>query len=230
MSTLKINNIQNLGGTVETYRYVQTLYYTSSGTFVKADYPWLNAIRVKVQGAGGGGGGVDASVTGTGAGGGAGAYAEGFVTDIAGLASSVSVTVGSGGAGSANNAAGGSAGGQSSFGTLVVAIGGYPASLKGISGPVSVASGTDLDFKVEGPAGAPGALSLHYPGGVGASSFLGGGGNGARAFSGVSVLNVGDDAGLYGGGGGGASHTSADANDRAGGDGSNGIVIVELYA
>jgi hypothetical protein len=40
------------------YRYVQSIYYTSNGTFVKATYPWLRAVRVRVQGAGGGGGGA----------------------------------------------------------------------------------------------------------------------------------------------------------------------------
>ena len=43
---------------LEGYVYVDTVYFTSSGTFTKATYPWLRAIRVKCQGAGGGGGGV----------------------------------------------------------------------------------------------------------------------------------------------------------------------------
>jgi hypothetical protein len=46
------------------YNLVQTLYYTSSGTFTKASYPWLRAIKVKVQGAGGGGGGCATTAAG----------------------------------------------------------------------------------------------------------------------------------------------------------------------
>jgi hypothetical protein len=91
------------------YRFVTTVYFTSSGTFTKADYPWLRAIRVKCQGGGGGGGG--AATTGVGqqaisSGGAGGAYAESFITNIAGLDASVTVTRGAGGTGGAagNNA------------------------------------------------------------------------------------------------------------------------------
>jgi len=37
------------------YTYHSTVYFTSSGSFTKASYPWLRAIRVKVVGGGGGG-------------------------------------------------------------------------------------------------------------------------------------------------------------------------------
>jgi hypothetical protein len=39
------------------YNFVQSVYFNSSGTFTKATYPWLKAIKVKCQGAGGGGSG-----------------------------------------------------------------------------------------------------------------------------------------------------------------------------
>src|SRR5690606_33936365 len=58
---------------------VETLYFTSSGTFKKADYPWLARVRVRVQGAGGGGGGAAAPSAGQaaeGGGGGSGGYCE----------------------------------------------------------------------------------------------------------------------------------------------------------
>jgi hypothetical protein len=47
------------------YVYVDTVYFTSSGTFTKASYPWLRAIRVRCQGGGGGGGGTNANGTGS---------------------------------------------------------------------------------------------------------------------------------------------------------------------
>jgi hypothetical protein len=82
------------------YQYVQTLYFTSSGTFSKASYPWLRGIVVKCQGGGGGGAGAGATPAGqiiSGRSGSGSVYAESFITDISGLSSSVTVTVGSGG-------------------------------------------------------------------------------------------------------------------------------------
>jgi hypothetical protein len=40
------------------YQYRERFTFTSSGTFVKADYPWLRAIRVRCVGGGGAGGGT----------------------------------------------------------------------------------------------------------------------------------------------------------------------------
>ena len=99
------------------YNLVQTVYFTSSGTFSKGSYPWLRAIKVKVQGGGGGGAGSGSNGHGGGAGGGS-AYAESFITDIAGLDSSVTVTRGAGGAGGAAGNNNGVSGGQTSFGAL----------------------------------------------------------------------------------------------------------------
>jgi hypothetical protein len=42
---------------VDGFVFKETIYYTSNGTFAKADYPWLRAIRVRTIGGGGGGGG-----------------------------------------------------------------------------------------------------------------------------------------------------------------------------
>jgi hypothetical protein len=39
------------------FRFKEAVYFTSNGTFTKADYPWLRAIRVRLVGGGGGGGG-----------------------------------------------------------------------------------------------------------------------------------------------------------------------------
>jgi hypothetical protein len=114
------------------FQYVGTRYYTSSGTFAKAD-PFgdssfdgakLRAIRVRMVGGGGGGGGAQATSstqTSPAISGGGGAYAESFITDIASLATSVTVTRGDGGAGGSGSGSG-STGGASSFGALVSAL------------------------------------------------------------------------------------------------------------
>jgi hypothetical protein len=219
------------------FRYVQTVYFTSSGTFSKADYPWLRAIRVKAQGGGGGGGRANAtgaSSVSAGDGGGGGAYAESFITDIAGLSSSVSVTCGSGGAG---GDAGGAAtdGGQSSFGSLVLAGGGGGGGTIGASGDPGFNTSTGLgstsatgDLINEGGDGtvAVRISSSRSAGGNGGSSHLGG----TRFARGSGTgSNVGLNGRLYGGGGSGG----ANANNQTltnGGNGAQGIVIVDCYA
>jgi hypothetical protein len=219
----------------EGYQLVQTIYSTSSGDFTKATYPWLRAIRVRCQGAGGGGGGAQATGSNQvaiGNGGSGGAYAESFVTDIAGLAASITTTVGAGGAGGAAGANNGSNGGNSSFGSLVIAGGGlggaaggaggvtgFPQALSrgGIigtgeilipGGPTFSAVQTRADFIFAQPAG--GSV-------LGSSSV-----NGNGAQDGVVGLGL-------GAGGTGGQNTQS-LSGKAGGNGSQGIVILELFA
>ena len=216
------------------YRYVDTVYFTSSGPFEKADYPWLRAIGVKCQGAGGGSGGIAATgagVNGASPGGAGGAYGETFITDIAGLDASVTVTRGGGGAGGAAGANAGSNGVASSFGSLVIADGGQ-------GGRAGVAT--------SGAAVTPGRPAT--TGTTGADlSVPGGGGGGAAVFAGVRALfGVGGGSHLgaeqppeaggngvdgvdFGGGAGGAA-SAPNTAARTGGTGGNGIVIVDLYA
>jgi hypothetical protein len=221
------------------YNLAQTLYYTSSGTFTKATYPWLRAIKVKTQGAGGGSGGVAGLAPGAfggSGGGGAGAFAESFISDIAGLDSSITVTVGSGGAAGAAGANAGSSGGTSSFGTVVTANGG--------GGGGSSNGFTSAVFFVNAGVGATSATGdLVVPGGSGTNGFMvaaagnatiaGAGGNSVLGFS--PVVNRANSekaaaAGLgFGSGARGCANEGGDAA-RAGAAGANGIVIVELYA
>ena len=219
------------------YQYVDTVYYTSNGTFVKADYPWLRAIRVKVQGAGGGGGGCSAT-TATGvavaAGGAGGVYAESFITDIAGLGASVTVTRGAGGAGGAAGVNSGSTGGSSSFGAIVSATGGNGGTGKG---------STNLEFSlVSGTAGPTvGVGDLVIAGGSSESGgqvsdqfvipHLSGGSHlGANVTTASSGSLSGVTGRLFGGGGSGGQNARNQGTARAGRAGANGIVIVELYA
>jgi hypothetical protein len=202
------------------YNFVETLYFTTNNTFTKATYPWLRAIRVKCVGGGGGGGGVGTNFgTGGGGGGGSGGKAESFITDIAGLADSVTVTVGSGGAGGAGNTTG-TTGGNSTFSGLTAngATGGRSSNGDQTSrqgGVGGQSSGGDLN--IGGFAGLP---STDF------ASGLGGGPGGADL---ITISSDGVNAfGNFGGGGGGAFDTGT--TFRTGGAGANGIVILELYA
>jgi hypothetical protein len=225
-------NIGNYG-----FKYVDTVYFTSSGTFTKATYPWLRAIRVRVQGAGGGGGGTPACLanqSAVGGGGGGGVYSESFITNIAGLDASVTVTRGAGGAGGAAGLNNGSAGGNSSFGSLVSANGGPAGGAGPIRtvlqyGAIPAAPATTGvgDLVLRGGAGESG---LAFPstiiniGANGGASFLAQGG--FAAWTGGAAAG---GSGSLGSGGGGAA-TNASSGNADGGDGGNGIVIVELYA
>jgi hypothetical protein len=218
------------------YRYVQTLYYTSSGTFSKASYPYLRAIRVRCVGGGGGGGGVAATGAGTratGGGGGGGGYAESFITDIAGLASSVTLTIGSGGAGGAAGANNGSAGGQTSFGSAVIGNGGglgggsaaFNFWITTIAGGGGGGTGDLVILGGTGTSGNPVDNNGGY-GGTGGSTVLGRSASPALAWQSSSNGRNGN---LYGTGGSGAA-SGQNSTAKAGGNGAAGIIIVELYA
>jgi hypothetical protein len=201
--------------TQEGYRFVQTLYFTSDGSFTKATYPWLKAIRVKCQGAGAAGWGSTVT-TRQRPGGGGGGFAESLITDISGLDSSVTVTIGAGGIG---NTGGGSSGGTSSFGSLVSATGGVVVSGGILGGLGGVGTG---QLSVPGSAGGAGTTLAGVPSGSGGDSVFGSGGR----FLGLD--SNGESGRLYGGGGAGASANTTQPFN--GGTGANGIVIVELYA
>jgi len=224
------------------YQLAETVYFTSNGTFTKATYPWLRAIKVYVAGGGGGGGGAATNAAGSGSagkGGGGGATAVKFFDDTAvgSLSASVTVTVGTGGAGGAAGNNNGSAGGQSAFGTTTANGGGggnggastTPVKAGALSngGGSSTTSNADVTF--------PGSPSVYgvilsantvgnggTGGSTGGDSFLGSGGSpGAAAVSG--------SAGVLGGGGG-AGYAGSGEPAIAGLAGGAGIVIVELYA
>jgi hypothetical protein len=219
------------------YRYLTTLYYTSTGTFAKASYPNIRAMVVKCQGAGGGSGGTGASnSTGFGAsGGGAGGnYAEKFITDISGMASSVTVTVGAGGAGAAAGNNNGSAGGTSSFGSYASAAGGgggfgHPTYNFWIPGTGGAIGGPNTgDFVVQGEEGGD-SWPVNTNGGYsgkGGRSQLSPGIRAVVAWQGGGAATAGL---IYGGGAAGSANGSS-AAAKAGAAGASGIVIVELYA
>jgi hypothetical protein len=209
------------------YQFRETVYFTSSGTFVKANYPWLRAIRVRCVGGGGGGGGTQGTNGHGGGGGGAGGYAESFITDIAGLDASVTVTRGAGAAGGTTNVTGPNAD-ASSFGSLVVGGGGFGTAN---GNPGLGGSATAGDFLADGNGGGAGSFpstSRFAPGGSGGGSVFGGGGRGRELRVDQSLNGL--SGASFGAGGGGGSQGSNSLSSASGGAGANGIVIVELYA
>jgi hypothetical protein len=217
------------------YLLYDTLYFTANGSFTKAAYPGLRAVKVKAQAAGGSGGGAattSASSQSYGSGGGGGGYAEAFLLASA-LGTSVAVTVPPLTLGVTGLA--GVAGGDASFGTAVVATGGggglyKPNSTLGAyltGGAAGV--GTAGDLLLGGQGGASGgALGNFGNGGNGGSSPMGGGG-GASGTGAGNGNAAGWSAAGYGGGGGGAAANASSPTARVGGSGAPGIVIVELY-
>jgi hypothetical protein len=222
------------------YLYAGTRYYTSSGTFDKADPLGtgdigLRAIRVRMVGAGGAGGGAATTGSGQnalGRGGRGGTYAESFITDIPGLVSSVTVTRGAGGTGVSNAA--GNAGGQSSFGSAVEAGGGGGGAVGGGAAPpgfnagaIPAAGSATADLSVDGGVGfdALYLLAGFVLFGPGGGSLLGSGGAKAPVTTGAD----GSAGILYGGGGTGGSNAQNQGTARAGGAGANGIVIIDCF-
>jgi hypothetical protein len=216
------------------FRLVGTRYYTSSGTFDKAD-PFgdgsfdgalMRAIRVKVQGAGGGSGGA-ATANRTSAGGGGGAYAEKLVTDIAGLSTSESVTVGAGGtAGADTDGAGGNGGNSEAFGVIAGGGTGGNAS-SGAFGEMAGGTATGADFSITGGEGgtrSAGVGTTVFSTSIGGSAHLG---NVAAQRPGAAN-QAGRQGFGFGVGANGAMFVSTTA--QSGGPGRPGVVIVEVFA
>jgi hypothetical protein len=216
------------------YTYVTSVYFTSSGTFTKASYSYLRALRVRMVGGGGGSGGT-ASTSGiqrafSGHGGGGG-YAEKFITNIVGLSSSETITVGAGGAaGSAGANDGGTGGTSSAFG--VSATGGT-----GGAGAAAVSSGQVTRNGGAGGTGSGG--DFHITGGDAEHRWsdtapLAGYLAGVSVFSmpaAASSLigNATVAAHLYGGGAPGIN-SNVGQSAKAGTVGADGIVILDLFA
>ena len=186
---------------------------TGTGTF-SFTIP-ANVTKIKVTVIGGGGG---AASGGTSSGGGGGGGGGAVIKIFSGLtpSSSISLTVGSGGAGATAATTNGSSGTSSSFGpaasvtiTATGGAGGIAGSGPGGSGGVGSAG----DVNVSGQAGGTGVPSA--AGGSGGSTILGGGGKGGPT-------GAGSAGGSYGAGGGGGG-----AGSTAGGNGASGLVIVE---
>jgi hypothetical protein len=232
-------------GGVNAYVLKNITYLTSGTDATYATPTGVQALKITVVGGGGGAGGVDGSATAStnaysNGGGGAG-YAIAF---IAAAEASYTYTVGAGGTGGAAGNNPGAAGGTTEFKngaeTVVISATGGGAGA-GDVGATSTGATT----------GAPGVGSitgLGIPGGIigsgtgthangygryingtiyslsgsGYCPLIGGGVPSAAAATGINATN-------YGEGGGPVRTTTAVATNYAGGDGYQGIIIVEEY-
>jgi hypothetical protein len=237
------DNFDDLDGRVDTvetsgYRFAGTRYYTSSGTFAKADPLGagdigLRAVRIRLVGAGGSGAGILGTLAATRnplapSGGSSGGYAEAFVL-ASSLLSSETVTCGSGGAGSTGA---GNSGGATSFGSHAAASGGGGGvNLSNTAGtqtrrPGEAGIGTAGDLLIKGTPGLSGSIGTFITtGGSGGSSFFGGG----ATPNDRSADGIGGNAGSVGGGGGAAIRHSGTGTNYTSGAGGNGVVIVDCF-
>lgn len=200
--------------------------FSATGTYTP-NTNMYECIIEAVGGGAGGGGGAASSGVGCGGGGGGGAYSRTLSTTAA-IGASQSVTIGAGGAGGTAGNNNGTAGGNTSVGSLCVAVGGSAgvgaaANTQSNSAAGGAAASGTGDFKVSGGDGGPGPGTglgtVTMPGSIGGSSYFGGGAAPAQ------TTVAGNNATVYGGGGsGGCSGLSSGA--RAGGNGKDGYVII----
>ncbi len=201
----------------------------TSGTAATYTKPGgVTSILVEVLGGGGGGGGVTATASSgsAGGGGGAGGYGRLFIASASGT---YTYTVGGGGAGGVAGTNTGTTGTATTFGASLSAGGGVGgAGTAGSTTPAITAIGgaggvcTNGDFNCKGEAGSNGIIV----GTGGAGGWSGNGGNGIYGGGaiGPSAAATGVNASAYGSGGSGA--LTGSSTNRAGGDGSAGLIIV----
>lgn len=222
-----------------------TVYNTAATSFGHTLQTNTKRFMIRMCGGGGGAGGANSSginQVGTGAGGGSGAWAEFVVDNTVVLASSLTLSVGSGGAGGAGISSG-SAGVATTYsdGTNSISCGGGGGGLSdgndtshssadgGLGGTYSptVSSGLTVLIGTDGQGGGQGIGTPYEEfstGGVGGGCPFGGGGR-ASAVNVAGVSQAGRDASGNGAGGGGAA-TLGSVTQVSGGDGSDGIIII----
>lgn len=193
--------------------------FTASSTWTKPTGNY-SFVQVELWGAGGSGGAQSNGSIGAGGGGGGG-YVKGIFA-YASVATTVDVTIGSGGLSvNTTGAVAGNAGGTTTFGSYLTVYGGGGGSA-GVSSAASGGGGGGCFFSAgsAGVAGVPGA-PLCSIGGVESTIAIdaiygaGGGGDGATTYSG------GADS-LWGGAGGGGCKTNAGGANGTSTFGGNG--------
>lgn len=210
-------------------RLINVAVFNTSGIYPRS--VGTKAIRIRLVSGGGAGGGAtatNASQISAGTGGCSGSYAEGYYTTVPATAT---VTVGLGGIGVQGTTGGN--GGSSSVGSLISVSGGTGGNQLGPTVPPLTANVNPAGTSITGanimgihsaapPMAFVTSLSVGYSG-QGASSLLGAGG------ASVNGSGNGTNGSGFGSGGGGAL-CLASSIARAGGNGTNGIVIIEEYS
>ncbi|WP_201829534.1 hypothetical protein [Microvirga zambiensis] len=203
--------------------------YTVPGSYTFVVPAGIRRLYMEQVGGGGGGGGGNQGAGGfSGGGGGAGGYVVSGQSVNPG--DSVSITVGDGGAGGAGTTVGGQgAAGQSSVISLggsftITAAGGGGGNVGGPCAPGNGGAGTggaSNSLGIAGGSGQAGLLSAGVTwvfGGLGASSFFGGGGSSNSGSAGSPGPSFGS--------GGGGGWCQSGSNAYAGGKGGVGAVII----
>jgi len=230
---------------VETFRVV----YNGVGVREWVCPKGVTSVKVKLWGGGGAGGGLTTDNTICRGGGGAGGqYAEKTVSVTEDT--SYTVTVGAGGTGSTGD---GTAGGDSSFESSVIAKGGAGGKSyeNGAAGGAGSTTGGVGNIVRKGGSGSNGGTSLYGGAGGGAGGTTANGGSASGNVNGsgglyngvdpVSPSGTGDGAvnydffshdghngDIYGGGGSSGSNIyNFYTTDRVGGNGGNGLAILE---
>ncbi len=187
-----------------------TTVFSATQTWNKPD--GVERVFVTVVGAGGGGGAASSAASSPGAPGSGGETRMGPV-DVTAL-TLITAVVGIRGDGTALG--NGTDGGESSFGTLITAIGGVGGSAANAIPPDGGTGGTGGSIAIPGAAGQVVDNSATRTGNGGHSAFGPGGRGDANASGNAPV----------GGFGGGGAGEGADIISGGGGPGANGVVIV----
>lgn len=204
--------------------------FSANGTYTPTS--GMMYCIIEAVGGGGGGGGADATGVGqfsVGGGGGGGGYSRG-VFDAATIGASQAVTIGAGGTGV--SAGTGNTGGTTTVGALVSATGGAGGAITvgpaatGVYGRGGLSgTGTIGGTNIRASRGLIGFQigSLVFAGN-GGTSIWGQGGEGTA----TGVGGVGNAGNGRGGGGGGSGNGPSQAA-KAGGDGTDGFVVITEY-
>lgn len=223
------------GGNILGTYSVTTQYFTTSANPTYTPNANLLFAIVECVGQGGGGGGAAASATGvsSGGGGGAGGYSRVRLTAAQiGVSQTVTNTAAANGGATGNNA--GTAGNDTSLGSLCVGKGGSggggaATTASGTSGAGGVAASGTGDFKVSGNPGLVGHSGTITT----AVDSSGAGGNGPWGGGAPGVLGsasaVNGGAGTACGAGGAGGSVVGSASTAAGGAGGNGCVTVTEF-
>jgi hypothetical protein len=201
---------------------VKKQVFTSSGTYT----PSANLLYAIIECVGGGGGG--------------GGYSRTLASATT-IGASQTVTIGAAGSGGAAGANNGTAGGNTSVGTLCVANGGNLGQFASVGqfglGGAGGAIGTG-DITAGGGGAGTGiystvspASAAFLPSGAGGSSVFGGGGKAILNGSGGGGSTNGNAGIGYGAGGSGGSsqQQSSGTTSAAGGNGTAGIVVITEF-